>query len=637
MCGIIGIMCKPGYRPEEIHAAIDVMEHRGPDDQGVMYIERSGPLHTSATEVESHGIINAIGDSLKLVVGQVRFSLVDLSTAGHQPFVTDDGRICLVFNGEIYNYVELRRELEAAGITFSTQTDTEVLAKAYIHWGVECFNKFIGFWAVAIYDLEEKTTLLARDRLGKAPLYFIDNKQGFFFSSEINSLLELAPEERSQINEESILHFANWLKKDFNNTTFYKNIETFPAASYAWLSDDGSLDIHQYWDIPNERMSESEISIDDAVEQFQFLISEATRVRIRADAPVAVQLSGGMDSSTLLASAVDHASSVDAYTVKYGYGEQDEEPYARMVADRYKDKVNYHVVNPVEQDLLKELPDYTSLMSEPYHSPNQLSSQHIWKRMANSGIRAVIYGGGGDEVFAGYGSEYYAPYLRQLLSQGNISRFSKEFFGSSEYRGKFPVVDCLKMAARMFPVVPRKSTHGRVRFIDQRINPLNDDLINSSVRTPPNNLFEKLEENMKDWRMNYWLRIDNQNSMGVPVELRSPFLDHRVIEFAFKLPVSYLMRDGWLKWIVRQSMVGKLPAEIVWRKVKMGFPFPLREWLGKNASSFRGMLEHSSCPSVDAKKLFKNFDQLNQVDSEYLWGMISILMWWEYCVQKGRA
>jgi asparagine synthase (glutamine-hydrolysing) len=628
MCGIAGFLCKQNGMVENFYSAMQTMAHRGPDDQGFVFVDRDGQLLGTGSQYENGGGIG----SVYLALGQIRFSLVDLTKAGHQPFFTDDGKICIIFNGEIYNYVEVRVKLEALGVTFSTRTDTEVFAKAYGYWGVECFSYLSGFWATVIYDQTLNKVLVARDRLGKAPLYICQNQDGLFWASEINSLLKLVPSERKNINDQSVLHFANWQKRDFNNSTFYKNITTFPRASYAWVDEQGGLDIHEYWGLQETRMSESEISVTCAIDQFKHLIDDAVRIRVRADAPVAVQLSGGMDSSTLLASVANHADRIDAYTVEYGYGPQNEEPYARMVADMYRDKVNYHVVNPVDQDLMLELPDYAKFMAEPYHSPNQLSSQHIWRKMASTGIRAVIYGGGGDEVFAGYSSEYFAPYLRQLLSEKHGARFLKEFFSSSEYARGFPLMDYIKMAMSTFSNVPRRSTHGSIPFIAEKMNPLNIDLLGIGQRKPSRDLNEKLAQNMGDWRMNYWLRIDNQNSMGVPVELRSPLLDHRVVEFAYSLPASYLIRDGWFKWIVRKAMEDELPAEVVWRRQKMGFPFPLTEWLGKNFTSFKRMLIDTDCPYVRSKQLFKYFHELNSRDSEYLWGLISILMWWKFVV-----
>ena len=630
MCGITGYYAYGAQLVTyPIGSALSLMAHRGPDDRGLVHILPNGAMveHDATSD-------NITVEPKSLVLGQVRFSLVDVTPAGHQPFVTEDGRITLTFNGEIYNYIELKNELVKEGVVFKTNSDAEVLAQGYAHWGVDCFSKFNGFWAVAIFDKRENKILISRDRIGKAPLYILRNSGSLLWSSEIKSLLSMVPEEKTNIRDQSVYHFANWLKKDYGHHTFYKNITTFPSASYGWIDANGEIDIHQYWHLPTERNTNDDISVDEAIEEFRYLLSDAVRIRLRADAPVALQLSGGLDSSALVASAADFSDKISAYTIKYGYGEQDEEPYARMVADHYKSSVNYIVITPTESNIFSKLPDYTKLMDEPYHSPNQLSSHLIWQNMAEHGFRAVLYGAGGDEVFAGYTSEYYPPYLRGKLKRMEVNGFFTDFLQCSEYSEPAKVSDYAKMLAKLVPGISRKSTHGRLSFIDRKKNPLSMNGFHAETPRPPNNLNELLCQNMADWKLNYWLRIDNQNSMGTPIELRSPFLDHRVIEFAFTLPINFLIRDGWMKWIIRKAMEDKLPADIIWRRKKMGFPFPIKEWLQKNKQNLISSLQDAECPYVNADQFARQYDYLNQRDAEYLWGLVSLLLWWKHSVHR---
>ena len=629
MCGIIGYQTKSDSTVDinPLIEAMRLISHRGPDGRGIILANRTGNL-LNANLFNSNTEINNFFHFLAM--GHVRFAIVDPTTLGDQPFVSEDNRIVLIFNGEIYNYLELKQELAGKGLVFKTRSDTEVLMRAYEYWGVNCFSRFVGLWACVIYDKAVGKILLARDRIGKAPLYYCQKNNSIIWSSEIKGILSFLPEEKHNINEEAVFYFANWLKRDFGNSTFYKNIKSFPKASYAWIEEDGSFTSEQYWSLPEKRLSEKEISIDEALSQFRTLIDESTRVRLRADTPVGLQLSGGLDSSTLLTSAVKFSESLEVYTVSYGDGFVDEEPFARMVANRYSKQVNYHVVNPLNKNFLDEIPIFASHMDEPFHSPNQLSSQYIWREMKDRSIRAVIYGAGGDEVFAGYGSEYYPPHLRNALSQGRFFTFMKDFYSCSEYADKLPLKDYALMMAKLFTKIPRKATLGQIYFVDRSINPLCETLQNKPIFRPPNELNARIKANMEDWRMNYWLRIDNLNSMMVPIELRSPFLDYRVIEYAFTLPSTYLIKDGWLKWIVRKSIEDKLPREIVWRGKKMGFPFPLQEWMKKSEDFFRDLLLNVNCPYVDSVKLFKHFDRLHVKHTEYLWALISILLWWKY-------
>jgi len=441
MCGIAGYLVKEGGAElaGKLCTAIDKIGHRGPDDAGLVLVDRHGTSADYALEGTNAGVAGlsrfdlAASPRHDLALGHRRFSIIDTSTAGHQPFWSDDRQICVAFNGEIYNYVELRQKLESEGLIFRTSSDTEVLVQAYRAWGVECFKEFIGFWAIALYDSRQRKLLLVRDRIGKAPLYYCRNAQGLFWCSETKGLLAMLPQEASRIDEQSVFDFANWQRRDFYDRTFYSRIRTFPRASFAWVNDDGSFEPQSYWSLPNVRLSEADIGIEEASEQFSTIISDAVRIRLRADVPVASQLSGGMDSSTLLALACGVKDSLDTYTVKFSDKGKDEEPYARLVAETYSQQVNYHVIKPPSGDLLENLDDYVGLMEAPFHSPNQFTNFRIWQTMREKGYRVVLYGAGGDELFAGYRSDYIAPYLRLLLKRREYSRFLREFFMFSDY------------------------------------------------------------------------------------------------------------------------------------------------------------------------------------------------------------
>jgi len=616
-------------------AALEKIGHRGPDDAGLTLIDRAGgakdyavpgtdPAATGLSQLDSE---NPGGPFIAL--GHRRFSIIDTSPAGHQPFWSDDRTVCVAFNGEIYNYVELRETLEQQGHHFRTHSDTEVMIHAYLAWGTACFERFVGFWALTLYDGRIGKLLLARDRIGKAPLYVCRTPAALLWCSEIKGLLEMAPQESARIDGQSVFEFANWQRRDIDDRTFYRNIKTFPRASFAWVDSNGCFEPKRYWSLPRQRLGEADIGIDEATSEFSEIMRDAVRIRLRADVPVALQLSGGMDSSTLLAIACGTKKAIDAYTVKFDEKKIDEEPYARLVAEMYRDQVEYHVVEPPSDDMLNSIDQYVALMEMPFHSPNQFTSHRIWKSMRDKGLRVVLYGAGGDEVFAGYRADYFAPYLRLLLRTRQLGRFSREFLTFSEYTVSRHVLNYAYSAAKMIPQIPTPADSGQIRFVAKSINPLQLSNLHFEYRRPPLEFNARLIANMQEWRMNYWLRIDNQNSLGVPVELRSPFLDHRLVEFAFRLPETYLIRNGWMKWIVRRAMQDRLPREIVWRRQKMGFPFPIRSWLLKHRSSFEHHLNGIDCPYVDLGKLFANYDLLARKHAEYTWSLLSIVFWWK--------
>ena len=264
--------------------------------------------------------------------------------------------------------------------------------------------------------------------------------------------------------------------------------------------------------------------------------------------------------------------------------------------------------------------------------------------MAKQGFRANLYGAGGDEVFAGYSSDYFLPYLRYLLKQGRSIRCLKEFFQFSEESpgplglNRFQQAGKLLLprAARFLPWAPR-IYHNLVK---DEIHPGGDPfLIPSGVSAhagPANDLDGRMRDNMTNWLMNYWLRIDNQNSMGIPLELRMPFLDHRVVEFGYTVPMELLIRNGWMKWLLRYSMEDLLPRDVIWRKQKMGFPFPLRQWLGRFKDRILSMIQPLDSPYLDMKTFKTGYDTMREHDPAYLWCLISLAMWWKRCVQNDR-
>ena len=626
------------------------MRHRGPDDEGITLIDPERAIHQDlltengarcvgrGRRYKEDGIPHRIG------VGHRRFSLVDTSFAGHQPFWSSDGKVCVAFNGEIYNYVELREELERKGFRFRTASDTEVLALGYLAWGVKCFERFNGFWAVSLYDRERRQLLLARDRIGKAPLYVTRNERGLFWASEIKGVLALLGSSCIKVNDQAVVDFMTWHRRDMFDETFYSGISSFPKAAYAWVEADGSYQPVKYWDVPNRRLSLTDISVQEAKKKLKELLGDAVRLRLRADVPVSVQLSGGMDSSTLLALAAHNAPRVHAYTVAFPDTEANEEPFARKVAEHYSGTVDYSVIEPSADDLLDHADSYVHLMGEPFHSPNQFTSQRIWRIMVRDGFRATLYGAGGDEVFAGYAGDYFHLYLRHLLRQGRSVRFLKEFFLFSQHRPGQLGFDYFRRAGQLLLPGAVRLLPWASRFyhnvVKDRIPPGCDPFVMprglSARAGPSDELHERLVDDMSHWLMNYWLRIDNQNSMGVPLELRSPFLDYRVVEFGFTLPMEYLIRDGWMKWILRCTMEDLLPRDVVWRKRKMGFPFPLKSWLSRFKDRILSMIQPLDSPYLDMKKFNGGYETIRQHDPSYLWCLISLAMWWKRCVQGDR-
>lgn len=562
----------------------DAIAHRGPDDEGYCLLDLSTRhldfRHGDETAGGARGETAHLNDCpspYHAGLGHRRFSIVDLSPGGHQPFHDPQTDSCLVFNGEIYNYLELRSELVAHGVRFVSRSDTEVFLRAYLHWGVTCFERFNGFWAAVLFDGRSGTFVFSRDRIGKRHLYWAVVDGSLYFASEIKSLLVAAPSLRT-LNRSAC---AGWLlfgRKDVDERTMFADIHSFPAGSYARIGEKLSLHPIPYWRIPFERLRETDIHPDEAARRLRDVMFDAVRLRLRADVPVGVELSGGVDSSIITAIASELSGSrCDVYTVKFDDPSCDEEPYARAVAERTA--VDYTVLRPGASDLLQNLYEFTWLHEEPYHSPNLRTNQLMWESMRARGVKVSLNGAAGDECFAGYRSYFGAVQLQHLLEGNwrkllrNVTRYSED--GRVWRTLPVPLVRLVLRNLQDRHPLYRRGRKVSVSDVDEKV-----------YRTP--RLFAGETVNMMQTRiMPYWLASGDRDTMGIPIEVRLPFLDYRVVELAFRLPAAYLLRDGWHKWILRRAFESYLPHEVVWRKRKMGFPFPLHSLLRDHPAFWR--------------------------------------------------
>lgn len=646
MCGIAGYVAyAPAVVPDDARVILSMtrrMAHRGPDDEGLALFgpadlalalrtaETAAGAAAEAVPVERAGRVEHTA-----ALGHRRFSIVDLAPRGHQPFWSADGGSCVTFNGEIYNFVELRAELERAGRRFHTTSDTEVLLEAYLEWGEGCFERFVGFWALALYDRRRRGVLLARDRMGKAPLYVGRHAGILYWASEIAALREGAGRQTFPVREQAVADYVTLGLRDVGDRTFFAGIDTFPRASWAWVGDDGSLVAKRYWELPERRLTERQMPPARAAAELRERLSEAVRVRLRADVPVGLELSGGMDSSALVALAAEQGRPLRAFTVTFPGTEADELAYARAVHERWSDVVELEVLEPALADFFDVADDFVALMGEPFHSPVLLTNQNTWRAMREHGIKVSINGGAGDEMFAGYVFTYFRPYLAWLLRHGRLLRLHREATRLSE----IPVGPVSRAALmRLRTVLGQLRREGDTEPDDawRRAHALAGTALRAPapVVRPTSGLETLMREQATDWLMNMWLRTGHQACMGVPIEVRGPFLDQRVVDLAFTLPPTVLMRDGWFKWVLREATRDLLPDEVVWRRRKMGFPFPLAAWLEANRQRFFTIVDHATepCPYVALDELRSGWGRLAEEDPALLWRLVCLCLWWQRCV-----
>ncbi len=647
MCGIAGyFLTKPMTLASTLMAMSSSIRHRGPDDEGFVFVSISNKKYqTYSSRISPSEVVanwpQLVPDSAVLphevALSQVRYSIIDLGPAGHQPMWSTCGNACLTFNGEIYNYIELRAELTLLGYAFKTQSDTEVFLTGYLAWGEEVFTKLNGFFAVAIYDARNKSILLARDRLGKANFYLHrDPSGGIYWASEIKALRAARCIDDEEINTSALADYLIYGYRD-RGVTFWREVEDFPPGHYIRIDKSRDWNPVCYWQLPKKRWETNDITAEESYSGLADLLTESLQLRLRADVPVAFELSGGMDSSALVGLAAGRlGAKFTTCTIEFPQAHSNEEPYARLVANRYSDQIDYRVIQPPVDEFWNEADTFVWLQEEPFHAPNLHTNQVLRRVFKESGIDVVITGAAGDEMLAGYAGDYLGPYLRHLLMKGKLKEFSHEIYANSEiplFRGLVGLI--------LDKILPEKQRalfgswrRGEYRLLAKVLLPgVLDAPLPLLSEMAGNSFHDRTVNNMTHRRMNYWLRSGSKSNYGIPIETRAPFLDYRVVEYCCQLPPEYLIHDGWHKFVLRKAVEQYLPDEVTWRRNKMGFPFPYREWLTASKAVFFKNSQGIDCPYIDNKTLFQYYDEFVQVAPVTLWRLISVVLWWRRVIE----
>ncbi len=612
MCGIAGIVDFNGRAidPALLYKMGCAIAHRGPDDEGYALIAPqeqkslffSGPESNRKAASTLPDVRGAVPqEKFSIGFAHRRFSIIDLSEAGRQPIAIEEGRWLIIYNGEVYNYRELRDELIAAGVSFLSQSDTEVVLQAYRRWGVKCFERMNGFWALAIFDPARRCVLLSRDRIGVKPLYYAAVDGRLFFASEIKALTAVpCIRQNASENGDAVRDWLRFGIKDHTAETFFSGIRAFPAGSWAYMTPDFPEKTTKFWSLPGRRLQVSEIPADRAADELRRLLTDAINLRLRADVPLAVSLSGGVDSSSIVALAKHELGvSLPAFTAGFAGTKAEENAFAASVAKSCG--CEHIIIDPPADALWNDIDAFTWLAEEPYHSPILHTEQLVWARMRKEGVKVAFNGASGDEDFGGYGFHYSLMQIARL-AKGDIAGYIRE---------------ALLCADTPFRIVA---------FVKPIIYALRQSLVDPKYRVL--DFDKKLHQDMTSTLMPYWLASGDRGYMGIPIELREPFLDYRIVEFAFSLPLDYLVRDGWQKWIVRKTVEPYLPKEIVWRRRKMGFAFPLSNLLRQNGAAINRLISSSRSPFV------KNFPLSH---FRRRWKMISYLLWYAWYIEEDRT
>jgi asparagine synthase (glutamine-hydrolysing) len=648
MCGIYGQWDATGGAIDvaAVRAATTAIRHRGPDDEGYLLVDTAGRRHVSATGPESvtmpdlPRVESLMGERFDLAFGFRRLAILDLSPAGHQPMTAPGGQQWIVFNGEIYNYRELRAELEPLGHHFRSGADTEVLLAAYRQWGPACLHRFNGMWAFAIWDADSRTLFLARDRFGVKPLYYAWDGRRFSFASEIKALvgrhgLPFAA------NEEAVCHYlvAGLLPRPRTGETFFRGVQAIPAGHSVTVAQ-GRLELRRYYALPEGGEPAGDAA--SAVTGYRELFTDAVRLRLRADVPVGTCLSGGVDSSAIV--CVMHGLMRAPDT-----GREPRAPRQQTISAVYDSAGPYnereHIERvlaacgaesqftfPTADRLQTDLARLAWHQDEPFGSTSIFAQWCVMAAARERGITVLLDGQGADETLAGY--RPYDIFLADLIQRHRYA----QAIGAGRAIERTAGVGAGGLLARALvrqlpsgPLDALRRHRRRGARMAVRAELVAAHGASLPVRPVNRDLGDYLRELLDDTSLPHLLRYEDRNAMAFGVEGRVPFLDYRLVEYALTRARPWAIHDGWTKWVLRQAMRGIVPDAIAWRRDKVGFETPERDWLAAwlraNPSLFGS--EALSRDYVDPALLRREVDEWHREEcgTARVWRSINVELW----------
>ena len=603
MCGIAGIINPQGTKIKEIKIACDIIRHRGPDDEGYVFFKNHtahftalGGRDTPAEVFRSDYSYNPtqqvstyFDDEAIVVLGHRRLSIVDLSAAGHQPMSYNNDKYWIVFNGEIYNYIEIRKELINKGYKFASNTDTEVVLAAYQEWGIDCFARFNGMWAFAIYDCYTREIILTRDRYGIKPLYYWISPVGSFcFGSEIKQFTGLQGW-KAKLNHQRAYDYLFYSLTDHTDETMFRGVFQIPPGCFFKSevlkikpTKDQKINYNR-WYYP--KYNGYTKSFKEAICEFRDLFKSAVEVHLRSDVPVGSALSGGLDSSAIV-------SHVNFLLNKKGKVELQKTFSSCSKDQRFDEKkwidevvkytlVDAHFVYPKGQDVFKLTEKILWHQDEPYQSQSAFAAYHVFEKAKKENVIVLLNGQGADEYLSGYGAFRLFRH-RQYLSKLKLSELfnEKADVGLNE---KYLYI--LKLFYLEFPFSFTRNISYLTKKYRLYKSIFNDDKLKykkihpySLIPFKQNTIFEIAYHQILFEPLQKYLHWEDRNSMAHSVEARVPFLDHRLVEFTTQLPVDYFDGVNEQKKIMRHALKGILPEVIRNRKDKIGFITPEQRW-----------------------------------------------------------
>jgi asparagine synthase (glutamine-hydrolysing) len=559
MCGIYGYLNL--NKSLELHSgrnthikSVQLTEYRGPDSLAIKFYNSKG---------DENSLYN-------IVLGHNRLAIIDLDQRSSQPF-TNDGLYHIVFNGEIFNYLEIKKELKVLGARFTTTSDTEVIIEAYKMWGIKCFNKFNGMWALIIYDKKKDILVISRDRFSIKPLYYYENNNVWYFASEIKQILvqldSVTP------NFSAIKNYLGLAQLDNSSNTFFEGISQLPACCTLSINlNNKKTALDRYWNF--QESSKDNISDSDWVEKFRTKFEESILIRLRSDVSIGNTLSGGLDSSSIAVIAEKLLPGINNVSVISKAKELSEEQY---VNELIKNKIN---VTKLSSDFFDPWKDFEKVIwhhDEPilsFSSVNHYNMMRLFKKETD--IKVILSGQGGDEGLCGY-KKYYISHIYNLIR--------KKKYLQSMVEGAKGFSDLVNDVE--FNLIKRYLSVGYDGILNFSITPEEDF-------SPFNGLIERQIADYEKYSVPALCHYEDRMSMAFGLEIRLPFLDHNLVELALSLPTDFKIRKGFQKFILREA-IDELPSAIKWRKDKKGFNIPEVKYFGfKSALPYLNAVEENS-------------------------------------------
>jgi asparagine synthase (glutamine-hydrolysing) len=583
MCAITGLISLQPVDKNNFVAMNNAAAHRGPDDEGY-YLE---PL---------------------LALGHRRLAIIDLTNAGHQPFLKQN--LYITYNGEVYNYKELREELKGLGHDFASETDTEVILSAYIQWGEKCVEKFNGMWAFAIYNPQNNSVFCSRDRFGIKPFYYFSTENSFVFASELQQILKYN-NVKKELNIQAVGKYLIASTVDDSEDTFFKNIKKLkPGHNLSINTKTLKMQISQFY-------FANQTNTNYTTGDFSEILRDAVRLRLRSDTPVGSCLSGGLDSSLIvsIASTMSTKGKIQTFTAIPFDKIFDESEYVRKLACDLP--LETHFLNPQKEDFHSSLLDVIRIQEEPFLSPSIFMQYFVMQKAHQEGLKVLLDGQGADEILLGY-EKYFPHMLLNILQKNPILAFKNStqmLTNNSNVSTGFLLRQFAKICfpALQSPQIKRFSPYIQNEFLDNSLYSLG--------RTTRSISAFRIKD-IDEYNLPSLLRYEDKNSMHFGIETRLPYLDFRVVDIALKWPIEKLFSDGLGKAPLRQEFNDVLPEYIRNRKSKFNFNAPQNIW----TDTIKDLLSKS--PSFPI--FFKPIETMSDLAPLQQWKMLNLCLWHDH-------